>query len=219
MDNSNAEFPPVEKNANSEIILPGIDSKLAELKFFETDLQNEEVARAKTVLRLVFDTKLKWLESRGIIVTYHGSLQYNDPVNLDVDMNFIGENISSHDKDLKKIWDDTEAVLGTFWSRKRCDIDFNAITMKGIEDDLEQSGSRGYDSVEDSDFYPELKAAVILSSAVLFESQKPQLEVKKKEVRTLIANNPRLRDGVVNVLADVIKTREKRREEMPPRRS
>jgi hypothetical protein len=211
MDNSNVEFPPVEKNNNSEIILPDIDSKLAELKFFETDLRNREVTRAKKVLQLVFNPNLKWLESRGIVVTYHGSLQYNDPVNLDVDMNFIGENISSHDKDLKKIWDSAEPVLQTFWTRKRCDIDFDAITISGIKDDLKQSKARKYDSIEGSDSYPEQSAAILLSSTVLFESQRPQLEVKKNEVRRLIVENPRLRKGVLDTLTKVIETRKERR--------
>lgn len=80
-----------------EISLPEIDSQLAQLKYFETDLQNDEVAKARIALLRVFDPQFQWFQSQRIIVTYHGSLQYNDPRNLDVDVEFMGNNLGLKD--------------------------------------------------------------------------------------------------------------------------
>jgi len=212
MDISDVESS-VKKDANSEISLPDIDSKLAELKFYETDLQNEEVTKAKQILHTVFDPKLEWFQSRDIIVTYHGSLQYNDPRDRDVDIDFIGENIIAGD--LKEMFVDK---LQNVWPRTLGgSIDLDVITVDDIKRDLERledEDKHRLEGEEGPDVYPELNASIILSSAVLFESQKSQLEVKRQEVRSLIANNPRLREGVLDTLTEVIKTRKERREEI-----
>lgn len=218
MDNSNAEFPPVEKSGSPEISLPDIDSKLAELKFFETDLQNEEVDKAKQALRTVFAPKFEWFDSRNIVIVYHGSLQYNDPHNLDADMDFIGENITAGD--LVGLLGDLSDQLKDLLPRKKCGIDSCPITVADIKEDLkslEREEQHRLDGEGKPDFFPDDNAASVLSSEVLFESQRPKLEVKKDEVRKLIANNPRLRKGVIEALGEVIETRKKRREEISPK--
>ena len=212
MDISKAEFSPVENNKNSEMSLPDIDEKLKKLKSFEKDLVNEEVDKARECLATVFAPELEWFNSRGIILTTHGSVLYKDPRNLDVDMDFVGENISY--KDLKEKWKKAEDELKSSWPRKNCDVDFGIITVEGIESDFKQLEAQGQDLGDEADLTPDLNASSVLSSAVLFESQRPKLEAKQREVRSLLVNNPKLREGVLMTLTGVIKTREERRREI-----
>lgn len=196
-----------------EISLPEIDSQLAQLKYFETDLQNDEVAKARIALLRVFDPQFQWFQSQRIIVTYHGSLQYNDPRNLDVDVEFMGNNLGLKDV-ISKCSEIEDALKKTnAWPRKNCYTNFGVCSINGIRNDLKELEKENYasDFKEDQELNPELVAALILSSKVLYEVQRPQLGILQQETRKLILENPWLRRGVYNTLTDVIVTRQNRR--------
>lgn len=207
------------ENKGAEIKLPEIDNRLAELKSFEADLQNEEVVRARVALRKVFDPKFEWLNSQGIIITFHGSLQYSDPHDLDVDVEFVGGDNLFFDESMRKIIAEFDKKFeeSGVWPRKNCDTNIGVSsigTIKNSLSSLEKEGVRSYDPKEEYEAFPHTDAALILNSAVLYESQKPQLEILRGQVRQLISNNSFLREGVLDELSGVIKVRQKRREEI-----
>ena len=212
MDNIGGERVPHRGN-ESEIALPEIDSKLAQLKDFETDLQNDEINKAIIALHGVFDQQFQWFQSRNIVITYHGSLQYNDPRNLDADIEFMGDNLES--KDVRDKFSEAEDGLmeSGAWPRKNCDTNFGICSISKIKRELKEFEGERYDPnpKEDRDLNPELDSALILSSKVLYEDQKPQLEDLQKEVRKLIAGNQWLREGVLDVLTGVVAVRQGRR--------
>lgn len=80
---NSAELTKLCWDEQKKVPLPGIDDKLAQLKFYETDLENDEVKKAVKAMRRILDPYFKWFQSRQVVITYHGSLQYNDPRNLD----------------------------------------------------------------------------------------------------------------------------------------
>lgn len=212
MDNMKGEEVP-HRGKESEIALPEIDSKLTQLKHFETDLQNDEVTKAIIALHRVFDPQFEWFASRNIVITYHGSLQYNDPRNLDIDVEFMGDNLEF--KDVKEMEREVENELEKpgVWPRENCDTNFGICGISKIKRGLKEFEGERYDPnpKDDRDLNPELDASLILSSKVLYESQKPQLEALQKEVRKLIAGNRWLREGVLYELTDVVKVRQSRR--------
>jgi len=204
----------LHRGNEAEIELPEIDSRLAQLRGFETDLQNDEVAKAITALHKVFDPQLEWFTSHGVVITYHGSLQYNDPRNLDADVEFMGDNLEF--KDIKDRISKAEDELQEpgVWPRKNCDTNFGHCSIGKIRKELKEfEGEEHYNPnpEEDYDFNPELDASLILSSKVLFESQRPQLEGLQKKVRRLIAENQWLKEGVLYELTDVVNIRQERR--------
>lgn len=207
------------ENKGTEIKLPEIDNKLMQLKSFEADLQNEEVVRARAALRKVFDPKFEWLNSQGIIITFHGSLQYSDPHNLDVDVELVGGDNLFFDESMRKIIAEFGKKFEEFgtWPRKNCDTNIGVSSIDTIRNSLsslKKEGGRYYNPKEEYEAFPHTDAALILSSAVLYESQKPQLEILRGQVRQLILNNSFLRKGVLDELNGVIKVRQKRREEI-----
>jgi hypothetical protein len=212
VDNLNKELPRIEKHP--EITLPDIEPKLSELKLFETDLRNPEVEKAKIILHEVFDPQFEWFNSRNIIVTYHGSLQYSDPKNLDVDISFIGDDkLTYGDMAEKEV--ELENEFQKKWPRKKCETDFSILTIKDIKDESDklkrQFGEEHMPNGEDDDIFPPLQSAIILSSKLLYESQKPLLLGKENEVRKIIAEDEWLRREVGKELDGVIGERKKRR--------
>lgn len=213
MDNTSGEKISHEGN-ESEIALPEIDRKLLQLRQFETDLQNNEVTEAITALRRVFDLQFERLTSLNIVITYHGSLQYNDPLNLDADVEFMGDNLKFEDVKDKFLEAERELRKPDVWPRKTCDTNFGVCSIGEIRERLKEfDGKKHYDPnpKEDYDFDPALDASLILSSKVLYENQKPQLEYLQGEVRKLIAGSQWLREGVLHKLNSVIGVRQERR--------
>lgn len=213
MDNIHGEGIPYRGN-ELEVALSRIDSRLLQLRQFETDLQNDEVTRAITALHKVFDPQFEWFASRNIIITYHGSLQYNDPRNLDADVEFMGDNLGFKDIKNKFLEGERELIKPGVWPRANCETNFGNCSISKIRKGLEEFEGKHYDPnpKEDLDFDPALEAALMLSSKVLYESQKPQLEALQEEVRKLIAGNQWLKEGVLYELTDVVKVRQSRRQ-------
>lgn len=161
----------------------------------------------------VFDPRFEWFKSRNIIITYHGSLQYNDPRDLDVDVEFMGHSLGF--KDVKEMEREVENELEKpgVWPRENCDTNFGICSISKIKRDLKElEGHRyGPNSKEDRDLNLELEASLILSSKVLYESQRPQLEAIQEEVRRLITENQWLKEGVLHQLTGVVVVRQNRR--------
>jgi hypothetical protein len=188
------------------IVLPDIDARLAKLKSFETDLVNPEVERARQILRRLFDMDISLLRPLGVL-TYHGSLQYNDPVNLDVDVDFfLISNLSIHHgfNILEQLG---EVLVGScLWPRKPCDTNMGCSSIDQIKKGLTETGTNPkYET------FPELNASLMLSSALLYPDQEPQLRVLQREVRKIIQGHQWLHDNVVLTLDDAIHIREERR--------
>ena len=204
----------LHRGNEAEIELPEIDSRLAQLRGFETDLQNDEVAKAITALHKVFDPQLEWFTSHGVVITYHGSLQYNDPRNLDADVEFMGDDLEFEDIKDKMIKAEDALQEPGVWPRKNFDANFGHCSVDKIGEELKEFEGKDHYSPnpeEDYDFNPELDASLILSSKVLYENQKPLLEGLQKKVRRLIAENQWLMEGVLHVLTTVVSVRQNRR--------
>lgn len=214
MDTSNNEQFSMKKENTSEVKLSNIDSKLRQLKIFETDLRNDEVSKARQALHAVFDPRLEWFKSHNIVITYHGSLQYNDPDNLDVDIELIATGDPLPREDFKKISNELEKdfTKSGVWPRKNCETNIGMLSMDTIREGLRQRQSeKDSDVKEDSEVYVDTDAALILSSAVLYDEQLPQLENLRRQVRQLITSDQWLKERVAGTLGEAIKVRQGRR--------
>lgn len=196
------------------ITVANIDSLLGKLKVFESDQINEEVERAIQAVHRLIDPRFSWFETHGIIVTYHGSLQYHDPKNLDVDLYFVGLNIEY--EDVEHVYDELEEKFTQpgIWPRQPCDTNFGIASIKKIDEELKNFDSEsnyGADAQGYGDFYPESSASYILSSALLYEEQRNGLKVLQMQIRDRLSRNRWLREGVFDSLSGAIQIREERR--------
>lgn len=211
-----SERPRYSPENQPSIILPEIDKKLRVLKRFETDLKDPEVEQAKTAMHTVIAPHLPWLNDQNIVATYHGSLQYGDPRNLDVDIALISEDlkyeaVASLISALEKAF-----VQPGAWPRETSETDLYYVSITEIRRELAQlQGKKRYSYARDFDrYYADMDSSFILSSALLFEEQRSLLSRYQNEIRVLVQNNPWLKGGIINSLNRAIKIRQERRREL-----
>jgi len=201
-------------NEQNEIPLPEIDAQLAQLKIFETDQVNEEVVRSREAMRRVLDPHLEWFNERKVVVTYHGSLQYHDPRNLDADIVFISQDVDYNNPEMRTRITDFETAFRQpgAWPRQPTDTNFNVVTISGIQRDLGRLEENArYDSGNDENPPAALEASFILSSALLYPDQQPQMANYQTQTRRLIRDNEWLREGVLENLEYTVNERQVRR--------
>ena len=131
------EIPRPSPEGQPTISIPEIDRRLKALKRFETDLQNPEVEKARAAIRQIVGSKMPWFNEHDIAVIYHGSLQYNDPRNLDVDLVFIGE--PPHFDELNSVKQELEDAFtqSGAWPRYPCETNFGYASLELIRRELE----------------------------------------------------------------------------------
>lgn len=205
------EGKPVPAEQQPHIALPDIDDRLAVLKRFETDLHNNETERGKEVLRQILEPRLPWFESRGLVILYHGSLQYNDPVNLDIDMDFVSEDLSYNDFLSMEGELEQALIQPDIWPRNPCVTNFTFLKISAIREEVAEIGQTPYDPEASDDLFADLDASKVLSARLLFPSQTNALNQYQTEIRQLATGSPWLQAGIVFNLNDAIAIRQARR--------
>lgn len=187
-----------------------ISDRLSQLKRFETDLHNDEVVRAKTSMEQILRPRFPWFDARGIVITYHGSLQYNDPVHLDVDMQFVSENV--HYEEFRETCQvlEHEFMHPGAWPRGRCDTNFLFTSLVEMKQEVDEKGDSTYNPDED-DQIADLAASLVLSSRLLFDSQSSLLAQFQAETKQLALKSKWLGDGIIYLLENTIAIRQQRR--------
>jgi hypothetical protein len=192
--------------------LSKIDARLARLKVFEADLHNDEVEAAKASMKRILEPRLSWFDQKGIAVTYHGSLQYNDPKELDVDISYIAGTKLPQGEELEMEQEiNNDFSVSGAWPREQCDTNFSWPSVDAIKREVQARGDSEYDP-EDVEQDADRWGAYILSSPVLFASQTELLGRYQQEIRQLAGESKWLRDGIVYSLDSAIRVRMMRRQ-------
>jgi hypothetical protein len=213
MDEAAMDEPKDDMSHERTSPLAEIDARLVRLKTFETDLQNDETQRARQVMRTIVEPRLSWFDERGIAVTYHGSLQYNDPRNLDVDIAFVPmENLPQDEKQgMHNELHDAFTQPGV-WPGEGCTTNFEWVDFERISKVAEEMGDSPFDPADESkDIGATYSACYVLSSPLLFESQRNLLQQSQQKIRQIAAKSKWLRDAMVSALDETIQIREERR--------
>lgn len=155
------------------------------------------------------------LVQKNVLVTYHGSLQYQDPVNLDLDLAF-----TTLDKKTEKavyrpviLKLEDEFLELPNWpkmgrNRGRCDTNFAIFSIEELRQDAKQINKQGeYDEEECT----ELHAAYILTSRILFPEQFGLAQNFKTEIDSILATSPVLTQAVIGCLNETISIRKERK--------
>lgn len=193
-----------------------IQELLQNLKPFETDRphgENDEVDKALKIIREIFEPGREGLVEDEFIPIYHGSLQYHDPHNLDVDIAFASEEIDEPDY---------QGMISTYeprfqeriddWPRERCDTNFGKASLEDIRRQAKYYNETGIYDVNRNDQVDQ--ASEILSSVLLFPEQAPLLQKLKAEVLDVARGCTILRRGIIADLEETLDIRRERRKEL-----
>ncbi len=190
-----------------------INKLLSDLKAFETDRHDERVDRALNLVRTEFINRPGWIPP-GTITLYHGSLQYHDPVNLDLDLDLVVLKYTRDLLDVQLEYDDVfDGISG--WpetSRGRCDSNTGLISL----DTIASAASLFSKSEEQEDNLSAMDASIILSGKLLFPNRPDQQSLfanYQNQVRTIarVPGNSKFRKGIISELISVQKIRRERR--------
>lgn len=194
--------PPVEQE------MAAIDQALTTLKGFEKDRIDPRVEAARNFLRDFLTPHKPWMEDNNLIATIHGSMQYNDPVNLDSDLVFVGED---HTREtFEEMHKGIELPLRTQWPTGNRNVEVSFSTIQEMQDDIDE----GKDP-HDDDTYGPLTASYILSGMPVFPEDEPKLAVLRSQAKEILKTNPEFRKATMDILTDTIAIRQERRQEKP----
>lgn len=206
----------MKESLNNHPTLERINEYISELKKCESTQKNPNVDTALAIINEIVTPYLPWFNQHGIVVTCHGSLQYHDPRNLDVDIQLVSANITF--SQISQIICELESKFEECnnWPTPRCDPDFGLSDITDIKYELEkldQNLVRGfYDNrVNNDDYYCSLSGSMILSSKPLYESQNALLSNYRAQVIELCIQNIYLREGIEYWLYETLEIRRKRR--------
>ncbi len=185
--------------------LAEIDSLLEQLREFEGESKAIDKPRAKNVLATIIPLLQEhkdWLLANGIIATYHGSLQYNDPVHADLDISFFSSSPL------------TEEQKQRLWALERQYDVLSRITNQGAPNFLfysleELTGNIG--KTERVEGMNTLAACEMRSSKTFFSEQEGPYGELRSEVRRVLGENPHFRQEVTVGLQEVLNQRALRR--------
>jgi hypothetical protein len=194
------------------IELTSIDAKLKRLRVFETDLKNPEVDRAQEAIRRVFRPHLDWFHSREIAITYHGSLQFHDPVNLDIDVALLGQSATFAEVDPVLAQVENEFTKPGVWPRSPAHTDIVYISMEQMQRHLKRIPS-DTPHIEGRfiDVSSDLIAATAISSLLVFPEQQDLFTGMDQQARKIMSQHRWLREGVEKILDHAIEVRLERR--------
>lgn len=191
--------------------LASIGKRLDTLRGYETDRRDPEVEKAVLVIREILEPCLPWFEKHGIVITYHGSLQYNDPRNLDVDLGFI-----SLDKPWEVVWRMDKYLEDSFvqqnvWPRENCITDMTWLQIRDIAREAAIYTNLPYRHDDRDNHIVDLTATLVMTSALLDEKQRPLYRKYRGQVWQIASDSRWLREGIAYILDSVIEEREERR--------
>lgn len=181
---------------------------------------NESVEQANEIIAYLLNQHRQELVSHNALVLIEGSLQYGDPVNLDVDLSFItrteqsksevAETVRRIDAILSRVPDWPN--MGT--NRGHCETNFNFTSIEEFlrhTDLLDAIVASGEDP-DDFTYIPELTASSLLTAKLIFPEQALLRREYRSEVEALLSQSGSLSAAVKKVLAAAIEHRESRRQ-------
>ncbi len=209
--------PPIEQGEMEQNPLEEIDKKLAILKGFETDLHNQEVEQARVSIASIIEGDIDWLNTQRMVATCHGSLQYNDPRNLDGDIMFITDTpglsitnpeYNSHEYAMGEI-----LSLPKMWPRVPFEPEFYIVNISNFEQmlSLVEAGTATELDVERLS-----NAGYVLSSALINSTQEKLFRELQQKVRSIAEGSKWLRESIIENLNNAITIRKIRRGLLPP---
>ncbi|MEO8582030.1 MAG: hypothetical protein ABI425_05670 [Patescibacteria group bacterium] len=222
-DKEPTQNQPPQKDLDQQIEkeMAIIDQLLAKLKFFEeTNPPNDNVDRAFACIDEVIDQKQteyrQKLIDNKVLVTYHGSLQFNDPRNLDLDLVFTAVDESSLalvNNTIDKLEAECEQIdnwptLGN--NQGHCDTNFNRFSIEQVEIDLKRMSIENKVIDPEYDFI-DLYVGILLSSKVLFPEQEVLFEIFQQKAKSYLHQSTVLRKAITELLEDILKTRQERK--------
>lgn len=186
---------------------------------------NPSDPRVSTALEILHTT-IFTLERKALLLSNHviaimtGSLQYKDPINLDVDIHFQGRQENQFamvEPLLYTIEQELEQLPN--WPVGRCDPNFGTSSLERLRDWLKRKQQGHTDEIED--ILAGIVVSEVLTGEAFFPEQKGQLASLRRDVNTILRQSPALRQQVIEELQDVIRIRDERREQkgLPPRNS
>lgn len=213
--------PKKDLPSDTEVEMATIDRLIAELQIIEnTNPPNEYVDRAFAAIDDVIDKNEKrykdYFTNNKILVTYHGSLQYNDPRNLDLDLVFISKDTQTLDQaepiieELTQHFEHIEDWPEMGNNEGHCDTNINNFSMEEITTEVTEliASNRAVDTEKD---FLDLYIGCLLNSGLLFPEQEELFEEFRIEAKKLLLKSATLRKAVIENLQDVLKTRQERK--------
>ena len=195
--------PPFHKIDRMEDEMRQLEALLQELRQFEVgNPPNERVTKALALVDGVMAPHKEYFLQNRILIIYHGSLQYNDPYHLDLDLTFTTESQGA----LQNSYKVQSAIEQQFtnlpdWpgmdGKTYCDTNFSSSSVEQISIDQRKAAEASY----------------ILTSKALFPEQESLLEEFREKVRKALEKLPVLRRRVIKYIASVISTRQERKAE------
>lgn len=166
---------------------------LSDLKRYQADRRDETTDRCMQTLHTICDPHESFFRNAGIVLTYHGSLQYNDPVNADADVLFIGNNIGFMEgRTIRSIENKIEESWPTAGGTNFCTLDLAQIKQDGSYD----GGFFG---------------SMVLSSSFFFPSQEKDIEAYRRQILSLAQDDAEFCRGMIESLRSTLETRMERR--------
>src|SRR5579859_5699268 len=198
-------IPPEQINVEMQ----QINTLLAQLQYYETDLKNDEVERAVAITLETFAKHKNWFLQHGVIATYHGSLLYHDPKNLDADVVCFTRKWTTREELDYILAIGREFDRLTTWPRMPFDEDVSFFSIDKIRQEISfaHRGAIPKDSEEDGSY----NAAMLLSSQLLFPEQEGLYREMQEEILTFAQEDPLLRHGIIAALQQCIDIRQERR--------
>lgn len=212
-------FQSKDSGAIPETEMAQIESLIEELVVFEkNNPPDERVDRAFASIDEVIDEQRDYFIRKKILITYHGSLQFNDPRQLDLDLVFTSQDgLTLHQGQhiIQRLEEEFELVedwpeIGE--NEGKCDTNFTSFSMEELDDDLMNIVAEDRKIDDEKDFI-DLHITYLLTSKALFSDQEELLAEFKTQAKELLSQSQILRESVISVLQKIIETRRERKKQ------
>ncbi|RJR29776.1 hypothetical protein C4564_01710 [Candidatus Microgenomates bacterium] len=195
-----------------------IDMLINQLQNFEaTNPPDTNVLTAWKIMYASLEPFKRALNNNDVVTIIHGSMQYNDPHHLDLDLAFVARDDQQIRNGyiaikLDKIQDAFEGLnnwpsLGE--NQGHCHAEITPFSIEKIKKDAQayESGARVFDGQNDS---ADLFLAYILSSKLVYPEQEEMYREMQNQAQGILRSSPILRNAVTKVLEETLKTRQER---------
>ena len=196
-----------------------IETLIKRLEDFErSNASNGDVQKALEITDRQLQPYKEILVGNDFLAIYHGSLQYRDPRNLDIDIIFFTESETERLR-LRKI---QLQIQGDFESldnwpnvgrnNGHCDTNFITYSLGQIKDAIEYCQAHGIRlPYEELDIDPDAAVSYILTSKLIYPEQTDLFDKFKLVAHQLLREYPVLRIAVIEELENTLDIRALRR--------
>jgi len=196
--------------------MPHIIALVDELAQFQRNNPSHlKVSEAMGMVHKVLYRHKSELLWHRVVVTYHGSLLYNDPRNLDLDLGFTTSSevgLLMNENYIQDIMDEFEAlptwpIMGH--NNGHCDTNFVWFSIEGIQNDVAalEAGRLVFDNELDM---LDINASALLTSPPLFPEQAELLYEFIQHVYQLLEGSLILRRVIARPLEEAVAIRKER---------